>query len=112
MRTNAKTVILTLMTAATILAVACSGASDGGNETSSACTGGSAEGAYATLPPSVVKVTGTDSLGTGFVLGREYVVTNAHVVAGLNAVSVEFSDGRVERVSAAARRWGCRHHDH
>ena len=104
MGANTKTLILALITTGATLAIACGSANDGEIKAWSACSDGSAEAAYATLRPSVVKVTGDDSLGTGFVIGKGYVVTNAHVVAGLNSVSVEFSDGHVERVSAEAVR--------
>jgi S1-C subfamily serine protease len=52
--------------------------------------------------PSVVKIRGTApqcrrSLeGTGFVIGRERVLTNAHVVAGTDEVAVEVGTGRME----------------
>lgn len=46
--------------------------------------------------PSVVKVTASTcdavSLGTGFVIDRGYVVTNAHVVAGARAIRVSIED--------------------
>jgi S1-C subfamily serine protease len=46
--------------------------------------------------PSVVKVTASTcdavSLGTGFVVERGYVVTNAHVVAGARAIRVSIED--------------------
>jgi S1-C subfamily serine protease len=51
--------------------------------------------------PSVVKVTGVaDSCsrrleGSGFVISADHVLTNAHVVAGVVAPSVQTADGRV-----------------
>jgi S1-C subfamily serine protease len=52
--------------------------------------------------PSVVKVTastcGALSLGTGFVVDRGYVVTNAHVVAGSTTVRVAAGDSVFDAV--------------
>jgi S1-C subfamily serine protease len=52
--------------------------------------------------PSVVKVTastcGALSLGTGFVVDRGYVVTNAHVVAGSTTVRVAAGDAVFDAV--------------
>jgi S1-C subfamily serine protease len=46
--------------------------------------------------PSIVKVTASTcdavSLGTGFVIDRGYVVTNAHVVAGARTIRVSIED--------------------
>ncbi len=53
-----------------------------------------------TVRPSVIKITGVahscgQSLeGSGFVIGRNRIITNAHVVAGTDEVSVETARGR------------------
>jgi S1-C subfamily serine protease len=49
--------------------------------------------------PSVVRVSARtctfQSSGTGFAVGRGYVVTNAHVVAGASTIRVQSPDGRL-----------------
>lgn len=57
--------------------------------------------ALATAARSVVRITGSayacgqNQTGTGFVIGPELVMTNAHVVAGVNEPVVETPDGQV-----------------
>jgi S1-C subfamily serine protease len=52
--------------------------------------------------PSVVKVSastcGAVSLGTGFVIGRGYAVTNAHVIAGASTVRIAARDQVIDAV--------------
>jgi uncharacterized membrane protein required for colicin V production len=56
--------------------------------------------------PSVVRITGTACglgiAGSGWVAGRDTVVTNAHVVAGMKDAEVEAADGSQLRATAVA----------
>jgi serine protease Do len=46
------------------------------------------------VSPSVVSITNSKGLGSGFVIDSDgYVVTNNHVMSGLNEAEVRFSDG-------------------
>lgn len=46
------------------------------------------------VSPAVVSITNSKGLGSGFVIDSEgYVVTNNHVMSGLNEAEVRFSDG-------------------
>lgn len=87
---------LLVVAAATGCALAACGGGDELTLSGEDCT---AENAFGLLRGAVVKVTTERSTATGFVVGSDQVVTNAHVVAGAKAVSIQFSDGRVERVS-------------
>jgi serine protease Do len=54
------------------------------------------------VTPSTVMLRNGDSLGSGFLVGKDLVLTNAHVVAGSGAVTVVFSDGsKAEGVRSA-----------
>jgi serine protease Do len=46
------------------------------------------------VSPSVVSITNSKGLGSGFVIDSDgYVVTNNHVMSGLNEAEIRFSDG-------------------
>jgi serine protease Do len=46
------------------------------------------------VSPAVVSITNSKGLGSGFVIDSEgYVVTNNHVMSGLNEAEIRFSDG-------------------
>ena len=77
---------------AAILGLAFSGCGGGADESRVAegCTGGSAEQAYSILKPAVVRITTDIAEGSGFVIGTNQVVTNAHVVELASEVSLEF----------------------
>ncbi|MFN9971239.1 MAG: S1C family serine protease, partial [Phycisphaerae bacterium] len=46
------------------------------------------------VSPAVVSVTNAKGLGSGFVIDQSgYIVTNNHVMSGLNEAEVRFSDG-------------------
>ena len=60
-----------------------------------------AQGAVASTVKVSAAACGVGSVGTGFVIRRDYVVTNAHVVAGAPRRAVRVADGR---------RPGCRRH--
>ncbi len=98
-------------TTATLLALslACGGGGDDDethpSPSAEACDSGSSDpsDAYDLLRPSVVfvAVDTAESVGagTGFVYSEGEVVTNAHVVADADAISVEFAGGEVVRVT-------------
>jgi S1-C subfamily serine protease len=56
--------------------------------------------------PSVVLIIGGNNKGeptvqgSGFVIGRDQIVTNHHVVEGTSAAMVVFSDGTTEKVTS------------
>ena len=46
------------------------------------------------VSPAVVSITNSKGLGSGFVIDSEgYIVTNNHVMSGLNEAEIRFSDG-------------------
>lgn len=62
---------------------------------------------YERLRPSVVRITGTGGtggLGSGVVIDRQgHILTNNHVIAGLNRIDVTFADGTVVAAQVVGR---------
>ncbi len=91
-----------------VLLLACGGGNDDETTTppsAEVCDPGSSDpsDAYDLLRPSVVYIAVETAegvgAGTGFVYSEGEVVTNAHVVADADVISVEFAGGDVARVS-------------
>ncbi len=91
-----------------VLLLACGGGNDDETTTppsAEVCDPGSSDpsDAYDLLRPSVVYIAVETAegvgAGTGFVYSEGEVVTNAHVVADADAISVEFAGGEVVRVT-------------